>query len=67
MEAGFAGGEAFEGEDEDKEEKGEDGEAFGCSGHDAVVGGEDGELVEAGYEVPASCDVAGDEDTKGED
>lgn len=35
--------------------------------YDTVVPGEDGELVKAGDEVPASGDVSGKEDTKGED
>lgn len=34
--------------------------------YDTVVPGEDGQLVQAGDEVPASGDVSGKEDTKGE-
>ena len=35
--------------------------------YDTVVPGEDGELVQAGDEVPASGDVSSKEDAKGED
>lgn len=35
--------------------------------NNAVIPGEDGKLVQASYEVPASSDVTGEEDTKSED
>jgi hypothetical protein len=35
--------------------------------YNAVVPGKDGKLVQASDEVPASSDVAGEEDTKSED
>lgn len=50
--------------DEQEEENGQDRKALGGAGDDAVIPGEEGQLVEAGDEVPARGDVASDEDAE---
>lgn len=57
-------GDALNGQDEEEEEDGEDGEALGGACDDAVVPGEDGQLVQAGDEVPAGGRVSRDEDAE---
>ena len=60
----LVGGDAPDGQDKEEKEDGENGEAFGGSGDDSVVPGEDGQLVQAGDEVPAGGGVSRDEDSE---
>jgi hypothetical protein len=60
----LVGSDALNGQDEEEEEDGKDGEALGGSSNYSVVPGEDGQLVQAGDEVPAGGRVSRDEDSE---
>ena len=46
------------GQNDHEEEEGQEGEALGGARHDTVAPGEDGQLVQPRYKVPAGCRVA---------
>jgi hypothetical protein len=55
---------ARKGQHQEKEEQGQDGKSLGGSGDNTTVPGENGELVQAGGQVPTSSRVSCDEDSK---
>jgi len=60
----FVGSNAPDRQDKKEEEDGEDSEAFSGSGDDSEVPGKDGQLVQAGDEIPAGGRVSRDEDSE---
>jgi len=59
----LAGSNALDWNDQDNEEDGEYGEAFGCSSPDSVVPSKDCKLIQLSNEIPTRGDVSGGEDT----
>lgn len=53
---------AIDGQDEQKEENGQDSETLDGASYDAVVPGEYGKLIQSCDQIPTSSNVTGDKD-----